>query len=84
MTRLLFAAALFESRAVSAAWVAHQLDYSSAQSFGRHVRTLLGMTAVELKAISFEQVVAHYQHELVRLLAERFHALESRGHQSVQ
>lgn len=83
-TRLLFAAALFESKAVSAAWVAHQLNYSSAQSFGRHVRTMLGMTAGELKAIPFERIAAHYQHELVRPLAERFQAFESHGHQRVQ
>lgn len=84
MTRLLFAAALFESKAVSAAWVAHQLNYSSSQSFGRHVRTMLGMTAGELKATSFEQIVAHYQHELVRPLAERFQAYESHGPQTLQ
>ena len=84
MTRLLFAAALFESKAVSVAWVAHQLNYSSAQSFGRHVRGLLGMTAGELKTISFERIAAHYQHELVKPLTVRGQAFASYERQRVQ
>jgi len=47
--RLLRAARLFEDRGHSIADVANALEYSSPQSFGRHVRTLLGMTAGEFR-----------------------------------
>jgi AraC-like DNA-binding protein len=45
MARLVRAARLFENSGFSIANVANHLDYSSPQSFGRHVRTLLHMTA---------------------------------------
>jgi hypothetical protein len=41
---------LFENAGFSVATVANHLDYSSPQSFGRHVRTLLHMTAGEFRA----------------------------------
>jgi len=41
MARLVRAAHLFESRGFSVANVANHLDYSSPQSFGRHVRVLM-------------------------------------------
>lgn len=47
--RLLRAARLFEDAGHSIADVANALDYSSPQSFGRHVRTLLGMTAGDFR-----------------------------------
>lgn len=47
--RLLRAARLFEDRGHSIADVANALEYSSPQSFGRHVRTLLGITAGEFR-----------------------------------
>jgi len=43
--RLVRAARLLESPGYSVANVADRLDYSSPQSFGRHVRSLLGFTA---------------------------------------
>ncbi|HLV25355.1 MAG TPA: helix-turn-helix domain-containing protein [Gemmatimonadales bacterium] len=43
--RLTRAARLFENPGLSIAAVANALEYSSPQSFGRHVRTLLGLTA---------------------------------------
>ncbi len=49
MARLVKAARLFENDGFSIANVANHLDYSSPQSFGRHVRTLLGMTAGEFR-----------------------------------
>jgi AraC-like DNA-binding protein len=45
MARLVRAARLFENSGFSVADVANYLDYSSPQSFGRHVRTSLHMTA---------------------------------------
>ena len=49
MARLVRAARLFENPGFSVANVSNHLDYSSPQSFGRHVRTLMRMTAVEFR-----------------------------------
>ena len=49
MARLVRAARLFENSGFSIANVANHLQYSSPQSFGRHVRTLLGITAGECR-----------------------------------
>ena len=48
-TRLLYAAALMEIPGFSVADVAYRLEYSSAQSFGRHMRAVLGATAGEFR-----------------------------------
>ncbi|MFZ5624977.1 MAG: helix-turn-helix domain-containing protein [Gemmatimonadota bacterium] len=47
--RLLHAAWLFESSGMSVADVAYRLDFSSPQSFGRHLRSLLGITPTEFR-----------------------------------
>lgn len=47
--RLVRAAWLFENAGFSIANVANHLDYSSPQSFGRHVRTLIHMTPGEFR-----------------------------------
>lgn len=49
-TRLIRAARLFENTGLSVADVANHLDYSSPQSFGRHIRTLLHLTASEFRS----------------------------------
>lgn len=49
MARLVRAAHLFENGGFSVANVANHLEYSSPQSFGRHVRTILQLTAVEFR-----------------------------------
>jgi AraC-like DNA-binding protein len=49
MARLVRAARLFENTGFSIANVANHLDYSSPQSFGRHVRSLLRMTAGDFR-----------------------------------
>jgi AraC-like DNA-binding protein len=49
LARLVRAARLFENPGLSIANVANHLDYSSPQSFGRHVRTLIGTTALEFR-----------------------------------
>ena len=46
MTRLTYAASLLEEVAVSLASVAYHLRFSSPQSFGRHIRGMLGITAL--------------------------------------
>ena len=49
MARLVRAARLFENTGFSIANVANHLDYSSPQSFGRHVRTSLHVTANDFR-----------------------------------
>ena len=49
LARLVRAARLFENVGFSVANVANHMDYSSPQSFGRHVRTLLHMTAGDFR-----------------------------------
>jgi len=48
--RLLHAALLFETDGLSVADVAYRLEYSSPQSFGRHLRAMLGITASEFRS----------------------------------
>jgi AraC-like DNA-binding protein len=47
--RLLHASYLFEASGLSVADVAYRLEYSSPQSFGRHLRAMLGVTALEFR-----------------------------------
>jgi AraC-like DNA-binding protein len=47
--RLVRAARLFENPGFSVANVANHLDYSSPQSFGRHVRMVMRLTAVQFR-----------------------------------
>jgi AraC-like DNA-binding protein len=74
--RLLRAARLFEDAGHSIADVANALEYSSPQSFGRHVRALLGLTAGEFRqrmgtAAMLERILA----DLIRPHRAGFHAL---------
>ena len=50
LARLIRAARLFENPGLSVARVANHLDYSSPQSFGRHVRTVMRMSPVKFRA----------------------------------
>jgi AraC-like DNA-binding protein len=50
LARLIRAARLFENPGLSVARVANHLDYSSPQSFGRHVRTMMRMSPVKFRA----------------------------------
>lgn len=66
MARLVRAAHLFENRGFSIANVANHLEYSSPQSFGRHVRTVLGLTAVEFRdRYDGAGMFDRFRHELV-------------------
>lgn len=49
LARLIRAARLFENPGFSIASVANHLDYSSPQSFGRHVRTVMKMSPVAFR-----------------------------------
>jgi AraC-like DNA-binding protein len=60
LARLVRAARLFENPGLSIANVANYLDYSSPQSFGRHVRTLMGVTALEFRRRYNGEGLLHY------------------------
>jgi len=47
--RLLHAAFLFQNPGLAVSDVAYRMDYSSPQSFGRHLRAVLGVTAGEFR-----------------------------------
>jgi AraC-like DNA-binding protein len=64
--RLVRAARLFENPGFSVANVANHLDYSSPQSFGRHVRTLMDLTAVQFRdRYDGEGMLHHFRQTLV-------------------
>jgi AraC-like DNA-binding protein len=50
LARLIRAARLFENPGLSVARVSNHLDYSSPQSFGRHVRTIMKMSPVKFRS----------------------------------
>ena len=59
--RLLHAAFLFQNPGLSVSDVAYRMDYSSPQSFGRHLRAVLGVTAGEFRRrFPFDVALARY------------------------
>ncbi len=77
--RLLHAALLFETDGLSVADVAYRLEYSSPQSFGRHLRATLGITASEFRQrFPFDLAVDQFIDRMVRPYAgtwSTFHPL---------
>ena len=66
VVRLVRAAFLFENSGFSIANVANHLDYSSPQSFGRHVRRVMGMTALQFRRqYTGERMLERFRAELV-------------------
>jgi AraC-like DNA-binding protein len=64
--RLIRAARLFENPGLSISDVANHLNYSSPQSFGRHVRTLLSITAGEFRCTyDGERMLQRFRRELI-------------------
>lgn len=64
--RLVQAARLFENPGLSVANVADHLEYSSPQSFGRHVKTMLGITAVAFRQrYDGEGMLQRFRDELI-------------------
>jgi len=60
--RLLHAAYLFRNDGLSIADIANRLEYSSPQSFGRHLRALLGVTAGEFRRrLPFDAAVHRFR-----------------------
>jgi len=65
-SRLVRAARLFENPGLSVADVSNHLDYSSPQSFGRHVRTYLRMSAGDFRrGYDANRMFLLFRHELI-------------------
>jgi len=79
-TRIVYAAALLELPGLSLADAAYRLQYSSPQSFGRHVRAVLGTTANEFRArYSFDAALEEFLERLIipfRRTFQTFHPLD--------
>jgi AraC-like DNA-binding protein len=86
--RLLHAAYLFEAAGLSVADVSYRLEYSSPQSFGRHLRAMLGVTAIEFRRrFPFPVALARFVELMILPYADiwrAFHPLEAgvRGRES--
>ncbi len=66
LARLVCAARMFENPGLSIALVANELDYSSPQAFGRHVRALMKLTATEFRdRYDGEGMLQHFRDDLV-------------------
>jgi AraC-like DNA-binding protein len=75
--RLVRAARLFENPGFSVANIANHLDYSSPQSFGRHVRSLLGVTAVQFRRqYDGAAMLRHFRESLVLPYADELRRLK--------
>jgi AraC-like DNA-binding protein len=73
--RLVHAAYLFRNPGLSVADVAYRLDFSSPQSFSRHLRAMLGVTAAEYRRrFPFEVALNRYVDLLITPYRETFRA----------
>jgi AraC-like DNA-binding protein len=71
--RLLYAAQLFESEGLSVSDVAYRLECSSPQSFGRHLRAMLGITPGEFRRrFGFERSMDRFLELLVDPYVEQW------------
>jgi AraC-like DNA-binding protein len=76
VARLVRAARLFENPGFSVANVANHLEYSSPQSFGRHIRTIMDLTAVQFRErYDGEGMLHHFRQTLVIPNLDRLRAL---------
>ena len=83
MARLVRAAHLFENRGFSVANVANHLEYSSPQSFGRHVRATLRITALEFRELyDGEGMLERFRQELILPHRDRLRTLAPLRHAS--
>lgn len=80
MARLVCAARIFENPGLSVALVSNELDYSSPQAFGRHIRAVLNMTAGEFRErYDGEGMLQHFRDELVLPYVARLRAFDPFG-----
>jgi AraC-like DNA-binding protein len=75
--RLVHAAYLFQNPGLSVADIAYRLDYSSPQSFGRHLKAVLGLTAGEFRRrFPFDVALARYVDLLITPYRETLRAFQ--------
>ena len=81
--RLLYVALLLERPGYSIADVVFRLDYSSPQSFGRHIRACLGMTASEFRRrLTFKLALERFRLTMIAPYLQHlnaFHPLAAAG-----
>ena len=64
--RLVHAAALLQVRGLSIGDVAYRMDYSSPQSFSRHVKAVTGMTGVEFRErVTFRSALEDFSTQMI-------------------
>jgi AraC-like DNA-binding protein len=75
--RLIFAARMFENPGLSVGRVAAKLDYSSAQSFSRHIRVTVGLSASDFRArFDGYGMLQRFRDDLVISYADGWHAFD--------
>jgi AraC-like DNA-binding protein len=81
--RLLYVSAMLEVRGLSVSDVAYRLEYSSPQSFGRHLRALTGLTPSEFRRrTTFASAVDVFCARMIvpyRTTLRAFHPLNRNG-----
>ena len=80
MARLVCAARMFENPGLSVTLVANELDYSSPQAFGRHLRSLLQLTAIEFRErYDGEGMLQRFRDELILPHVQRLRTFDPLG-----
>jgi AraC-like DNA-binding protein len=80
MARLVCAARMFENPGLSVTLVANELDYSSPQAFGRHLRAMLRLSALEFRErYDGEGMLQHFRDELILPHLPRLRAFDPLG-----
>ena len=80
MARLVCAARMFENPGLSVTLVANELDYSSPQAFGRHLRSMLQLTAMEFRErYDGEGMLQRFRDELILPHLPRLRAFDPLG-----
>lgn len=83
-TRLMHASALLEMKGMSVADMAYRLEYSSPQSFGRHLRALMGVTAGEFRdRYPLDRALTYYCDTLITPYRSAFRTFHPLIHQGV-
>jgi AraC-like DNA-binding protein len=63
--RLIYAARYFEDKTATCGLVAYRLDYSSPQSFNRHLKRRLGLVSSEFRRIGFDRMLKRFVTTLI-------------------
>ena len=80
MARLVCAARMFENPGLSVTVVANELDYSSPQAFGRHLRSMLSMSALEFREnYDGEGMLQRFRDELILPHLQRLRLFDPLG-----